>query len=57
MDRLEAGDVLQYLVDQGTAERLWNSPSRHSVLPPIEATDRDEETDIVWRVVPAKLFA
>ena len=56
MDRLETNDVLQYLMDKESAERVW-SDGRQGPVPPVEAVDLDEEEDIVWRPVSKRLLA
>jgi hypothetical protein len=56
MDRLEVNDVLQFVLDKGTARRVWLD-GRENVVPPVEAVDVDEEEDIIWRPEPKRLLA
>lgn len=56
MDRLETNDVLQYLLDQGVAERYPVNTGRVTIVPPVEAVDVAEEERIIWQVRPAHLF-
>jgi len=56
MDRLEVNDVLQFLLDKGSARRVWLD-ERTSMMPPVEAVDIDEEENIIWRPEPKRLLA
>ena len=56
MDRLETNDVLQYLLDNGVGERRLLDETKGMVLPPVEATDVEEEEAINWVVKPSRLF-
>lgn len=56
LDRLEASDVLQYLVDTGMMTRKLSIPT-HRPLPPVHATDNNELPFIVWNANPARLWS
>jgi hypothetical protein len=56
MDRLEVNDVLQFVLDKGTARRVWLD-GRESIVPPVEAVDIDEEENIIWGPEPKRLLA
>lgn len=56
MDRLEINDVLQFVLDKGTAQRVWLD-GREGAVPPVEAVDVDEEENIIWRPEPKRILA
>lgn len=56
MDRLEVNEVLQFLLDKGSAQRVWLD-EREGIVPPVEAVDVDEEENIIWRPEPKRLLA
>jgi hypothetical protein len=49
-DRLELNEILQSLLSRGVARRAWTTEeeSGERVLPPVEATDVDEEQGVSW---------
>jgi hypothetical protein len=58
-DRLELNEILQSLLSRGVARRAWTAEEENAerVLPPIEATDVDEEQGVFWWPARGMLLA
>jgi hypothetical protein len=45
LDRLETNEVMRYLIDTRVATR---AATGYAVLPPVEATDVNDEPEVNW---------